>query len=190
MRFAYSATFCSCGLRLRGLQGRAARCGRAGGHLLLLRCRRAAPWRSLSSGPRRCPSSSSRDRHPQACDSLAFSALLLVQKYRAAFGGTALFPGELSPCARFLEPGARLCHCLRRLPCFHGCAVCSAQARPTSGSAVRQHFDGGQGLLAGGVAGRAHVEDIIGEHLWLSQVEKVSQVGFELSPETCPSAAP
>ena len=36
MRFRNSATFCSCGLRLRGLQGRAARCGRAGGHLFLL----------------------------------------------------------------------------------------------------------------------------------------------------------
>ena len=57
-------------------------------------CRLAAPWRSLSSGPRRCPSSSSRDRHPQACDSLSFSAVLLVQKKRAAFDGSPLVFGE------------------------------------------------------------------------------------------------
>ena len=26
--------------------------------------------------------------------------------------------------------------------------------------------------------------------MWLSQIDKVNQAGFELSPETCPSAAP
>ena len=65
-------------------------------------CRCAAPWRQLSLGPRRCPASSSRDRHPQACDSLSVSAVLLVQKIEGSLRcDTTFFLGKV-----VREPGA------------------------------------------------------------------------------------